>query len=77
MSNENNEIQDKSNEPEVKLIEVSLIEFERQIDVERAYLIREGMNQDKARKKAKEIVEKKYIKVNVPIDYSNWAGQKE
>ena len=77
MSNEKNEIQEQLVENKVELIEISLIEYERKIDMERAYLIREGMNPEKARKKAKELIDKKYIKVTVPVDYSNWAGQKE
>ena len=76
MSNENNDSQEQTTETKVELIGLSLTEYERQIDMERAYLIREGMNPEKARKKAKEMVERKYKKIHVPIDYSNWAGQK-
>ena len=73
MSNENNEIQ--TTQVEKKLIEISLVEYEKKIDMERAYLIRKGMNPDKARKEAKEIIDKEYIKVSNSVDYSNWAGQ--
>lgn len=76
MSNENKDVVENQSVEEVKLIEISILEYERKVDIERAYLIHEGMNPEKARKKAAEIVAKKYVKVATPVDYSNWAGQR-
>lgn len=76
MSNENNEKNENQEAQEIKKIELSVTDFEKKVDEERAYLIRDGMSPEKAKKKAIEIVRKTYKEVNVSIDYSNWAGQK-
>lgn len=78
MSNEIKDVKQEQVENVVEektRIEISVTDYERKIDIERAYLVHDGMNPEKARKKAAEIVARDYVRINQPVDYSNWAGQ--